>query len=88
MKNLLNNKDIAHRIIEGQAYIINSKTSTLHELDETGTFIWKLLEKGKAPREIAESLAANYDVSAEQALKDTKEFLSELEAKGVLEQGS
>jgi Coenzyme PQQ synthesis protein D (PqqD) len=88
MKNLLKTNNIAHRIIEGQAYIINSKTSTLHELDETGTFIWKLLEKGKAPREIAESLAANYDVSTEQAFKDTKEFLCELETKGILEPAS
>jgi len=76
--------NIACRIIEGQAFIINTKTSTLHELDETATFIWRLVEKGRGHEDIARSLSEEFDVSREQASKDTADFLRELEKKGIL----
>ena len=47
MTNIVKTNHLAARVIEGKAFIINTKSSTLHELDETGTFIWKLIEKKK-----------------------------------------
>ena len=84
MKMRIKTTDIAWRVIEGQAFIINTKTSTLHELDETGTFIWKLIEKGASAEGAAAELAANFNVTLDTASKDTEEFLSELEKKGIL----
>jgi len=43
MKSIVKASHLAARVIEGRAFIINTKTSTLHELDEVGTFIWKLI---------------------------------------------
>ena len=85
MKTKIKKNDIAWRIIEGQAFIVNTTTSTLHELDETGTFIWKLLETDERPEDIAVEISLHFDVSGEQALKDTEEFIVELEKKGILE---
>jgi hypothetical protein len=76
--------DIASRIIEGQAFIVNTKTSTLHELDETGTFIWKLIEKGRTLENIVLELSSFYEVTEARAMKDAKDFLDELSAKGLI----
>ncbi len=84
MEKLTKTDNIAWRVIEGQAFIINTKTSTLHELDETGTFIWKLIEKGSSIEETAKELSERFDVSTGQAVKDIRDFITELEKKGIL----
>ena len=84
MPKYVKTNNVACRIIEGQAFIINTKTSTLHELDETGTFIWELIEKNKSAQEIAEKLASTYAVTTEHALKDVIDFIEELDKKGIV----
>lgn len=76
--------DLAARVIEGQAFIINTKTSVLHELDETGTFIWKLIERKKSRQDIVSALVSEFEVSEQQAGLDLDEFLNELEQKGLI----
>lgn len=85
MKKFSKTANVACRIIEGQAFIVNTQTSTLHELDETGTFIWKLIEKGKNIDEVAEALSESFDVTRQNAGKDAEEFISELKKKGILQ---
>lgn len=87
MKRAIKKSSIAWRIVEGQAFIINTKTSVLHELDETGTFIWKLAAKNRDVEYIASELSSHYDVARDQAAKDTEEFFEELEKKGIMEPG-
>jgi hypothetical protein len=84
MKVTVNRQAIAWRVIEGQAFIINTKESTLHELDETGTLLWKVIEKGGSVEEAARELCGRYEVSMERALSDAREFVSALEKKGIL----
>lgn len=76
---------LAWRLISEKAFIINTETSVLHELDETGTFIWKLLDKTADPAIIAGLLCEQYEVSPEQAKKDTTKFLKELRVNGLIE---
>jgi len=85
MKNIVKTNNIAARVIEGSAFIINANNSTLHELDETGTFIWKLIEKKKDRKDIISSLVSEYEVTGCQAGADLDEFLYELEKKGIIE---
>lgn len=75
---------IAFRVIESKAYIINTQTSTLHELDEIGTFLWKLLEKAGSEEVLANKLCDNYDIRLEKAKKDVGDFISELSSKGLI----
>lgn len=85
MKNITKTNNTASRVIEGKAFIINTKTSTLHELDETGTFIWKQIEKKRNSEEIISSLTAEFEVTGKQAEADLNEFLDELNKKGVID---
>ncbi|MCB4790943.1 MAG: PqqD family protein [Elusimicrobia bacterium] len=76
---------IAYRTIENKAYIINTQTSTLHELDEIGTFLWELLCKAGSAEILSRKLFDTYDiVSYEQAQKDVADFIDELSSKGLI----
>jgi Coenzyme PQQ synthesis protein D (PqqD) len=85
MKNIIKTNHLAARIIEGKAFIINTKNSTLHELDETGTFIWKLIEKKKSLEEMTSLITSEFDVTSTQAENDLHEFLEALKQKGIIE---
>ena len=69
---------LAHRVIEGQAFVMDARESTLYSFNGTATFIWKELAAGRSPEEIAESLAEAYDVEPAEARADVREFLARL----------
>ena len=54
-------------------------------LNDTGVFIYEKLCKGKSSEEIAMSLAEEYDVAMEKALKDVESTISDLLEAGVVE---
>lgn len=77
---------IAFRVIAGRAYVVNPATSELHEFNETGTFIWKLLDgKGATLEKLAAGLSAEYEVDPARARDDAAEFLRFLEKNGLAE---
>lgn len=47
-------------------------------LNETGAFLWKMLERERTPEELAQALQREYEVSAEQAQKSVLRFLEKL----------
>ena len=53
-------------------------------LNETGAFLWQLLECEQTAQSLAAALAAEYQVTQEQALKDVGAFLENLERVGAL----
>ena len=75
---------LAWRKIERNTYIIDTATNMLHELNETGSTIWKLIVAGKTPLQIAEMLTAEYDVNPDEAKKDVFTLIDTLLKKGVL----
>lgn len=48
-------------------------------LNETGAFLWRLLEKGATEEELKVALLNEYDVDGETAARDIKAFLEKLE---------
>lgn len=55
-------------------------------VNETGAFLWHLLEAGAEKEELVKSLTKEYDVSAETAAKDVDAFLTKLRETGLIEQ--
>lgn len=78
------NKDLAWRVIEGSAFIVDSGGSMLHELNDTGSFIWELINAKHTLKEIASLVSEEFDVSQSQAEKDVLNFIKELEAKAIV----
>ena len=54
-------------------------------LNESGAFLWRILEKGATKEQLKEQLLAEYDVSEEIADKDINAFVSKLEEKGLID---
>lgn len=79
------NPHLAWRIICDQAYIVDPRTSTLHELNELGTFIWNLIDSDKTLDKIAANIIRYFEVSEEKAKEDTEEFLNALKINGLVE---
>ena len=58
---------------------------SLITLNETGAFLWRLLENGASRQELVEALLEEYDVDKERAEKDLDALLAKMNAVGVLE---
>ncbi|MBQ9734595.1 MAG: PqqD family protein [Clostridia bacterium] len=53
-------------------------------LNETGAFLWRILEKGSDEKGMLDALLAEYDVSEEIAAKDVKTFIDKLTEAGLV----
>jgi hypothetical protein len=72
------NKDVAWRIIEGEAILISAEDSMLHSLDEVGTRIWELADGSSTVKEIAQKIFDEYEIDLETAENDVAEFVTNL----------
>lgn len=77
------NPRVAAREVDGQAVVVVLDERALHRLDEVGSRIWSLCD-GRSIAEIAAVVAAEYEVSEEQALQDAVPFVEELHRVGAV----
>ena len=80
-------KGLASRRIGGELFIVDAAGSRLHELNETGAFIWEGLAAGRGDEVIAAGLAGDFDVDGAAALSDLRAFIRELGAAGLMSDG-
>jgi hypothetical protein len=78
------NPILAWREIDDEIVIVSPNDNVLHELNETGSFVWKQLDGRRPAAEIAAGLAAEYDVRLEDALRDIETLLGELSSRQLL----
>jgi hypothetical protein len=82
-------KDLVTRSIAGETIIVPIKNKvgdldSIYTLNEIGTMIWELIDRKKSVSEIAEAVCDAYDVTPEEALKDTFDFLCTAEGAGLI----
>ena len=59
----------------------------LMTVNETGAFLWKLLQEERTRDELINSLISEYDIDIETSYNDLKEFIDSLIDSGVIENG-
>lgn len=69
---------VAARVVDGSAVIVLADAGEVNVLNPVGTRIWELCDGARSVAQIAETIAAEFEVTAERALEDTKEFLESL----------
>jgi len=75
----------AWREIEGEVVLMRLRDGTVFSLEETGAFIWGLLEKGPCTNEaVILRLCEEFEVDEETARADVSEFLSEMQEAGLI----
>jgi hypothetical protein len=78
------NPALAWREIDDDTIIISPSESVMHELNETGSFLWSRIDGRRSAAELADLLTENFDVAPETALEDTTAILTELSLRKLL----
>ena len=78
------NPALAWREIDDETIIISPNDSVMHELNDTGSFLWKNIDGRKSAAELAELLVENYEVAPDIALSDTQALLEEMASRKLL----
>ena len=59
--------------------------ASIYSFNETGSLIWKILEKPRAVAEVVNEVAEAYQVDAEGVWQDATRFLGDMLAAGLIE---
>lgn len=78
------NPDIAARVIDGTAYLMDPTAGELHALSAVGTRIYELIDGQRTVEVIVAELLEEFDADRELVEKDALAFLDELESKGLV----
>jgi coenzyme PQQ synthesis protein D (PqqD) len=78
------NPALAWREIDEATVIISPIDSVMHELNDTGSFLWKNIDGHKSAADLAVLLAENYEVTPDIALTDTQSLLEEMCSRKLL----
>ncbi len=70
--------------VEGEAVLLDLESSYYFSLNETGTHIWRAIEKGKNEDEIIVSILAEWDVEREEATRTVNAFFDALIEEGLV----
>lgn len=65
---------------------INGEDSTMQTLNETGAFLWSLLECDTTVESMAEKMTAEYDIDLATAKSDIEAFMEKLRSANLLEE--
>lgn len=52
-------------------------------LNETGAFVWRLIEEGKSENEIAEEITTTYNIDKDTARDDVQRFMWCIQKAGI-----
>ena len=78
------NPALAWREIDDETVIISPNDSVMHELNDTGSFLWKNIDGKRSAADLAELLAENYEVTPDIALVDTQSLLEEMSSRKLV----
>lgn len=82
---LLPLKDVVYTDFQGTGGIlVDLNTKQYYQLNETGSLIWRGLEKGSSIDDIVNELKSTYEVSPEHARASVEKLLQNLEAKKLV----
>jgi|SRR5262245_52097649 len=71
-------EEIASKVIDGEAIIINLASGIYYSIDKVGALIWEMIENGQTLQETLSAIVARYDVSEEQAQSDIEQLVNDL----------
>lgn len=74
-KNYQIDSNVIWKDVDGIIYILQPEKEKILALNETGTFIWRLISKGKSFTQIKTELLSCYTVTSNRASKDIQEFI-------------
>jgi len=80
----LNENEVAAKVIDGEAIIINLANGIYYSMDKVGGEIWEMLAEGRSLEEVGAAVIARYNVTHEQAQADVERLATELLQENLL----
>ena len=77
--------DVNVRILDGEAVVLDRQAGLIHQLNQTASYIWDRCDGQFTVAEIANQLAAAFDVDADTAVHDVATAIQELHRLRLLE---
>src|SRR5712692_9491612 len=71
-------EEVAAKVIDGEAIIINLANGVYYSMDKVGGLIWDMVQSGHSLEEIIVVVTERYDVSREQVQADVEALVEEL----------
>jgi Coenzyme PQQ synthesis protein D (PqqD) len=71
-------EEVASKVIDGEAIIINLANGVYYSMDKAGAFIWDLLQAGHTLEAVTTAITRRYDVAREQAESNVRDLVQEL----------
>jgi len=78
------NPALAWREIDNETVIISPNDSVMHELNDTGSFLWKNIDGKRSAADLAQLLVQSYEVTPDVALSDTQSLLEDMSARKLV----
>ena len=71
-------EEVASKVIDGEAIIINLANGVYYSMDKVGAFVWDRLQEGHTLDAVIASVIGAYDVPREQAESNVRDLVEEL----------
>ena len=68
-----------------EAVLLHLGTKKYYSLNETGVYIWKMLENGLTPNDVGQKLQNEFDISPSKAIESVLSLLNELVSEKLVE---
>jgi Coenzyme PQQ synthesis protein D (PqqD) len=75
---VVNNQDVAAKVVDGEAILINLTSGLYYSMDKVGGFVWSMFEPGSSVAQVVDAVAARYSVPPAQAREDVRRLAREL----------
>jgi hypothetical protein len=73
-----NEAEVAAKVMDGEAIIINLSNGMYYSMDGVGGLIWGMIADGHSLEDIVSSVLESYDVSPDEARRDVGRVAAEL----------
>jgi hypothetical protein len=74
----LGSKDVAAKVMDGEAVIINLADGVYYSMDKVGAVLWSLIQSGHSLEECIDTVVKQYDAGPDKVAADTERLVQEL----------
>jgi hypothetical protein len=71
-------EEVAAKVIDGEAIIINLANGIYYSMDKVGGLIWDMVQSGQSLEKIIQGVTERYDVARDKAESDLLELVEEM----------
>ena len=79
-----NSNEVASKIVDGEAILINLSNGMYYSLDSVGGLIWSLIEAGKSEHSIVDTLVGHFGIAKKTAAQDVRNLIEELTKENLI----